>query len=162
MSGHCSRQLVLLLILILLGANVGLTGKERLFSKDIVLDNDCVLKVRETIAEAVSIKLFCTGRLVQRAGIPSADIRDENIQKVIFTGNVQAYFLTAWDRYSTYGAQTNVIIWKCANKWALVEAPFTRGFAEDRDKDGVFELIDYYPTERMFRFDNGRFIEIKK
>jgi hypothetical protein len=153
-------KLVAVFMLIL--SSVSLAENQRLFSKDILLGDGCTLKVRETKSEAVSIKLFCADRLVKKSEIPWAGIREDNIQKVTLRGNIQVYFITAWDRSSTYGAQTNIVVWKAQDKWSFVEAPFERGFVVDKDKKGVFDLIDYYQTEKVYRFDNGRFIEINK
>ncbi len=42
----------------------------------------------------------------------------------------------------------------------VVKTPFVRGFAQDRNKDGIVELVDYDPSEMVFAFRDGKFIKV--
>jgi hypothetical protein len=42
----------------------------------------------------------------------------------------------------------------------MIIAPFQRGFIEDRNSDGVHEIVEYYPEEKVYRFSDGEFIEV--
>lgn len=136
------------------------------FNKRVDLNDQCHLHVHEDGGGAVIVGLRCEGRgrnpmtTAYSVKIGNAGIDEEGFQKVTLDGNVAAYFITAWDRSSSFGAQTNVVVWKSNKQWRMVKAPFTRGFAEDRDKDGIVELVDYYPDESVYRFKDGAFIKV--
>jgi len=72
------------------------------------------------------------------------------------------YFITAWDRGSTFGAQTNVVVWKSGTGWSLVTTPFLRGFVEDKELTGRYDLVDTFPEEKHYQFEQGRFIQVGK
>lgn len=129
------------------------------YSKVIELSNDYSLKINESKDNTLVFELFYKKSVKKTAVVKNASTKDDLIKKVVLSSkdNID-YFITAYDKTSTFGAQTNVIVWKVGAKWSMVVAPFTRGFVEDRDKDGIYEIVDYYPAEKIYSFKNGAFI----
>jgi hypothetical protein len=161
MNTVATKLVILVVAIVLLCVNKASASDMR-FSKDIDLGDACGLLLRETKEEAVVVLLRCAGKEDNEVRVQWAGIRDEDVQRVIFKGGISAYFITAWDRSSTYGAQTNVVVWKGKKGWRIVKAPFVRGFVEDANKDGVYEIIDYYPKEVTYSFKDGKFPEVKE
>ncbi|MBN1115309.1 MAG: hypothetical protein JXA66_08205 [Oligoflexia bacterium] len=92
--------------------------------------------------------------------VKNASVNDELIKKISLTGkNSEDYFITAYDKTSTFGAQTNIVVYENGTSWSVIKAPFKRGLAEDRNNDGVYEVVDYYPVEKIYLFENGVFRE---
>jgi hypothetical protein len=143
-------------------SNGGTAGNhpQNLYSKTIPLSDNCVLKINESPNQSLTIGLYQYGNLTKSISIGNANTKDELIVPTRFDSKGgKYYFITAYDRSSTYGAQTNIVLWENGATWEMISAPFIRGFLEDRDKDGVFEIVERYPKDRVFAFDNGLFVE---
>ena len=141
-------------------------AQNTLYGKTISLpgeEDEYILKIYESSNGTLTLELYYDEDTLQKAmTIGNAATKDEMIQKVNLDGEGEnEYFITAYDRSSTYGAQTNIIIWERRLWWNMTCAPFERGFAEDRNKDGIYEIIEYYPEEKVYNFCNGLFIEQK-
>jgi len=133
-------------------------NSSELYSKTIEVSNNYSLKINESKDNTLVFELFFKKSLKKTAVVKNASTKDDLIKKVVLSKENIDYFITAYDKTSTFGAQTNVIVWRSGLKWSMVVAPFTRGFVEDRDKDGIYELVDYYPAEKIYSFRNGVFI----
>jgi hypothetical protein len=129
----------------------------------IALSDGYVIRSHETEEGAVRVGLFKVGSnvAVKSLTIKNAEMRSEDMEKAHFDSEGgEYYFLTACDQDSTYGAQTNIVVWKSGVTWDMIIAPFQRGFLRDRNSDGVHEIVEYYPEEKVYRFSNGEFIEV--
>jgi hypothetical protein len=167
------NKVFLLVVLLLINSSNIVASKEtekelssiQLYKKTIILpgEGEFALEIYESINDTLIVELRRYKNLIQKAiTIGNASIKDELIQKVNLDGKGgKEYFLTVYDRSSTYGHQTNIIIWKEGIWWNMLCAPFERGFIEDRNKDGIFEIINYYPNEKIYNFHRGLFIEYK-
>ena len=156
-------------LFVCISTNVAL-GSDEAFSKKITLDEEGAVTlsiVENTDEQNVSVILeSLDGMLRQVSVIEGASMRAENIQQARFNSQSKAYFLTAWNRGSTYGHQTNIIVWYRAETkdWAMIVAPFYRGELVDMNKDGMHEIANgpIRPTDKtvFYRFDNGKFVPI--
>ncbi|XZF15200.1 hypothetical protein ACTHGU_03615 [Chitinophagaceae bacterium MMS25-I14] len=74
-------------------------------------------------------------------------------------GAYKEYVISTYDKGSTYGAKSNIIIWYSDNLWHVTRDNFKRAFIKDVNKDGVFEIVDYFGEKKtVYHFDNGNFI----
>lgn len=133
------------------------------YKKTITLSNDYFLKIVESIEkETVTVHLIHNEKVVKSIVVDNASLDDDNVQRVNLDGSGELdYFLTAYDRSSTYGGQTNIIVWNSGRIWDMCEGPFQRGFAEDRNHDGITEVVEYYREEMVHIFIDGSFYPVK-
>ena len=160
-----------LTILFLLGSNTVLAEQKdtlpenKLYSKKIKLSTDYILTVHENQDGSITLDLS-QYYLIKSIKIGNAAIKNELIKKVnLDRDNKDEYFITVYDRSSTYGAQTNIILWDEGAGWDMLCAPFKRGFIEDENKDGIYEIVDKsevvdgYPVKKIYHFHKGFFIQ---
>lgn len=92
--------------------------------------------------------LLCEDGCIKRLNLQSSS---SNYQLVLFT----------YDLGSTFGRQALFVIWK-DDDWNIVKSNFSRPFLEDRNGDGIFEIIEYYqssnPDGDVYYFENGNFL----
>jgi hypothetical protein len=54
------------------------------------------------------------------------------------------------------------IVWYGYDSWNITKLPFQRTFIEDRNGDGIFELIEYYHSANkngdVYKFDKGNLL----
>lgn len=76
-------------------------------------------------------------------------------------GICKEYVIQTYDLGSTYGAQSIIIIWFDGDDWRVTRDFFQRAFIEDRDKDGIYEIVEYYHSKNkkgdIYRFKRGNF-----
>jgi hypothetical protein len=129
----------------------------------IALSDGYIIRSHETEEGDLRIGLFKLGSNIPLKSftVKNAEMRSEDMEKAHFDSEGgEYYFLTACDQNSTYGAQTNIVVWKSGVAWDMIIAPFQRGFIEDRNSDGVHEIVESYPEEKVYRFSDGEFIEV--
>ena len=139
--------LVAVISLMLVSAPV--LGQDRL---DVRLEGD----VGYTLAIAqndekgeTEISLGQYGVNVQTLTIGNAAFQKDAIQTVRFcAGCDPVVFIPAYDRSSTYGAETAVLVWSQGGAWSMSILPFQRTAVRDDDGDGVFVLQDEWPEDR--------------
>jgi len=129
---------------------------------DKVLDNGFRLVITDIAERDLVLSLEKPGRMTQKITVENANIAPELIEEVeLVKGEGKLYFLTAFDRSSTYGAQTSILLWKSDNRWQMTQAPYIRAEVEDPDGDGIFEIVETYPTRKSYAFSKGRFSAIE-
>jgi len=73
---------------------------------------------------------------------------------------INSYVIETYVRGSTYGAKNIITIWYSKGTWNITRVGnYSRIFIEDRDKDGVFEFVEYYLSKKksgdVYKFENG-------
>jgi len=156
---------LLLIILIVLFSNIKTIAvtSDSLYQNEINLKNSYLLEIKER-NDIVRIVLYKNKNLIKGIDIGNAGIRDDLIKQVELDGNREngkEIFITVYDKDSTYGAQTNIVLWKQGIHWNMQSAPFLRGFIIDVNQDDIFEIVDYYPEKNIYIFRDGLFINIE-
>lgn len=110
------------------------------------------------------------GFLIDIAGSPSSDLesRDNFVfeYKLNKEDTLKEYVVKTANISSTYGALEYYVIWGSYNgaiyKWHLTNLGLQRPFIEDRDSDGIYEIVEYYNSKNkngeVFHFQNGKLI----
>ncbi|MDJ1495066.1 hypothetical protein QNI19_19160 [Cytophagaceae bacterium DM2B3-1] len=85
------------------------------------------------------------------------------------TTKEKEFVIKSFNKGSTYGAQSLFIIWTDDYTWYVTRDIFQRdifqrAMLEDRNKDGVYEIVEYYGSSnkkgKVYRFRNGGFQEL--
>lgn len=81
----------------------------------------------------------------------------------IISNKKKEYVLESYVNGSTYGAGNIFIIWNDGIDWQIDKTPFQRAFLEDRDGDGVLEIVEYFNSKTedgdVYEFANGCFMK---
>ncbi len=74
------------------------------------------------------------------------------------------YVIKSFDKGSTYGKQSLFIIWYDNYTWRVTRDIFQRAMIEDRNKDGIYEMVEYDNASnekgKVYHFRNGNFLEL--
>lgn len=74
------------------------------------------------------------------------------------------FVIGTYDVSSTYGAEALFVIWCDGYGWNICKAPFQSAVLDDRNKDGVMEIVERYNSEDkkgdVYRFKDGCFERI--
>lgn len=157
------RKLPLItVLLIILNCLVSKTlSNDELFQKDINLTNSYKLSIQEEENDFVSLTLYQSNKIIKGLIIGDAGIKNELIQKVELDGDYdKEYFISVYYKGSTFGAMKNIILWKKGIHWYMHDTPFARGFVEDVDNNGIYEIVNYYPEKDIYIFKDGLLINI--
>jgi hypothetical protein len=108
------------------------------------------------------------GRSYGSASVMFSDVvKDSVIVKPykLSNGIFKEYVIQTYDLGSTYGAQSLIIIWFDGDEWRVTRDIFQRAFIEDRNKDGIYEIVEYYHSKNkkgdVYRFTDGNFELLK-
>ncbi len=156
------KILILGIIIFISGCSLSATQEESwiYYSKIMRLTNSYVLKIEESTYGILTFDLFQNSILIKSIPIENSTMNDEMIELTHFDSKGgKYYFITAYDRSSTYGATSNIVVWESGSHWDMILTPCVYGRIEDRDNDGVFEIIDEFSSERIYKFENGVFSE---
>ncbi len=130
---------------------------------DMPLEHGFRLVIREVLQSDLVLSLEKPGRMTQSITVENANIAKELIEEVVLVkGEEKLYFLTAFDRSSTYGAQTSILLWQNKGRWQMTEAPYVRAVVEDLDGDGIFEIVETYLKKKSYSFSKGLFSALEK
>lgn len=128
-----------------------------LFHKTIVLTNHFKLVIVELGNDSLTLTLFQSKHAKKNILVENASTNASLIQKEkVCNSGESIYFITAYDRDSTYGAQTSIIVWQSGSVWKMVKAPFARGSLKDTGRLGIYEIIDDYPKKKTYCFHDGK------
>ena len=128
------------------------------------LNSRLLLKVMEQEDLSAVAEITYDGRAYHIATIENAAISE--VRKVRLCSDCKEnYFISLYDRSSTYGATTGIVAWQNEwGNWRLQVLPFSVAGIEDENKDGVFELVDFHsgktenkfcPAKIKYKFRNG-------
>ena len=133
------------------------------FNKTLQLSKNYSVKITEFASkQTVVFQLINNGKAIKTITVPNSSTDQRLVKKLNLNGvgNLD-YFIIAYDLTSTFGAETDIIVWDNGTVWDMCKAPFISGSPEDRNADGIYEMIDTYPEEKCYFFDNGTFYPIK-
>ncbi len=134
-----------------------------LFDLTLTLTNDFQFNIQENENYSLRLTLSQGNKIQERLIIENANTKLKLIQKEKLCKDCKyIYFITAYDRSSTYGAQTNIILWQLNQTWKVFKTPFARGSLE-KNSNGEYEIIERwpYPKKTTYHFEQGKLIEIK-
>ncbi len=134
-----------------------------LFNTTLVLTNDFQFNIQENKNHSLILTLSQGNKIQERLIIENANTKLKYIQKEKLCKECKGiYFITAYDRSSTYGAQTSIILWQLNQTWKVFKAPFTRASLEKTIND-EYKIIEHwpYPKKTIYHFEQGKLIEIK-
>lgn len=82
-------------------------------------------------------------------------------KKELMKNETDEFIIETYVDGSTYGAEHLVIIWNDGLYWNITAAPFQRAFLEDRNNDGILEIVEYYGSKNkkgdVYSFKDGCF-----
>lgn len=144
---------ILTVILILLAAAPCYAKEEA--QKTILLNGQFYLKVVEQPDLSTVVSITSDERTYHMATVENAAV--SQVKKVRFCRSCpESCFIALYDRSSTYGATTGIIAWQGREGgWYLQVLPFSIAGIEDKDNDGVFELVDRYSEKMKYKFRYG-------
>ncbi len=148
---------------LLLFAMFGIQGlsTESQFHTTLTLTNDFQLNIKETEDYSLTLTLSQANKIKETLTMENANTKMKLIQKEKLCGTCEyIYFITAYDRSSTYGSQTNIIVWQSNQSWKMLKTPLEQGFLE-KDSNGKYEIVEYYPKKKTYSFQEGKLIEVK-
>lgn len=129
------------------------------FLKTITLSNSFVLKIFETRDERLWIDLRKKESRVKAISIGYSSSRDELIVPTnLDSKGGKYYFITTYHRGGW--SSKNIIAWENKDHWDIILVPFDNCSLEDRDNDGVFDIIDN-DLGIIFSFSDGQFVRKK-
>jgi len=134
-----------------------------LFDLTLTLTNDFQFNIQENENYSLRLTLSQGNKIQERLIIENANTNMKLIQKEKLCKDCKyIYFITAYDRSSTYGAQTNIILWQLNQTWKVFKTPFARGFLK-KNSNGEYEITERwpYPKKTTYHFEQGKLIEIK-
>ena len=130
------------------------------------LGSDYELQVRtDEVAGTLTAVVSYGGDLVQSVTIGNASYNPDEIAAVVLCeGCDQSYYIGAWDRSSTYGATTGLVVWSDGGWWRISILPLSVAGIDGPGPQGVFTLTESIGTTRgepvrRFSFRNGFLIE---
>lgn len=114
-------------------------------------------------AGTLTATIFSGGELSTSVTLGNASFHPHSVKQVVLCrGCDPSYFIPAWDRSSTYGATTGLVLWG-RGWWTISILPLSVAGIEDPDGDGVTMLRDFfrnYDNEPVrFTFKRGRLID---
>ena len=138
----------------------GLSAESQ-FNTTLELRNNFQLNIKETEDYSLTLTLSQANKIKETLTIENANTKMKLIQKEKLCKACEyIYFITAYDRSSTYGSQTNIIVWQSNQIWKIFKAPFERGFLE-KSSNGEYKIIEYLPKKTTYHFQQGKLIEVK-
>ncbi len=141
-------------------AGAGFALAEMAFEKVIDLGEGEQLRISDNADSVLTLTLTSDGQLSESYSLANASTDEDSITQHKFCAECEpAFFVPAYDRSSTYGATTGIVVWNNP-WWRLSILPLSRADAEDSDGDGVSEIVDYTVVDQqerktIYRFDNG-------
>ncbi|MCP4382822.1 MAG: hypothetical protein GY798_15615 [Hyphomicrobiales bacterium] len=116
-------------------------------------------------AVTLTVTLTYNDRMTTALTIANASFTPQDVKPVILCRQCEpTYFIAAWDRSSTYGATTGLVLWK-RGWWNIAVLPMSVAGIEGPDKNGVSVLIE--SSDRgtdggpaRFGFRDGRLIDL--
>lgn len=115
---------------------------------------------RQGIEMKLSLRNNNDGYLFDMGAMSNADFNPKSlpnpIRKVnMDTDSTPEYIVECSVMGSTYGAFYNFIIWFQDDFWYITKIPFDRAFIEDKNSDGIYEIINY---KKDSTYDSYQFI----
>lgn len=154
-----SRYKILLFIVIIYVMSSFPIFSSDLYHQQIKLNHSYQIDISEIDAGVIEVKLSKNNKLINKITLDNAGIKKELVENINIDNYGECdYFITVYNLGSTYGAQTNIIVWDNGMQWNMICLPFERGFAEDRNEDNIYEIVNYYPEETVYSFNNGLLI----
>lgn len=157
------RTIVCALALII-GASVAVA--ETRFSKSLDLGEGTALSISDNADRTLTVTLLTDGRISEAYTLGNAITDEASIIQVKLCADCHnAYYIPAFDRSSTYGATTGIVVWK-DSWWRLSVLPFSTAQIEDTDGDGISEIVDYergggQGPKTVYSFDYGLLVKRK-
>ncbi len=145
---------------------VSAAAAETRFSKNFDLGEGTTLRVGDSADRTLTVTLLTDGQINEAYTLANAMTDDASIIQVKLCADCQnAYYIPAFDRSSTYGATTGIVVWK-DSWWRLSVLPFSTAQIEDTDGDGVSEIVDYergggQGPKTVYNFDYGLLVKRK-
>ena len=132
--------------------------------KTFQLSYSCQLKVMEQLDLSTVVEINVDEQAYHIVTIENAAISEIKKTRLCETCK-ESYFISLYDRSSTYGSTTGIVAWQNGwDNWYLRVLPFILALIEDENNDGVFELVDqysektenkFYPVKMKYRFRDG-------
>lgn len=147
-------------------AGVSLALAETRFSKELDLGEGTMLRIGDSADRALTVTLLTEGRVSEAYTLGNAITDAASIKQVKLCAECEkAYYIPAFDRSSTFGATTGILVWK-DSWWRLSVLPFSTAKVEDSDGDGVSEIVDYeigggQERKTIYTFDYGLLVKRK-
>lgn len=155
-----TNLIVSLVAALSLMTTAGMSMAQTPLKKTIDLGDDTRLSIAEGNDRSLTVSITSGGQVTESYTVGNAAVDPAEIKRQKFCQDcVPAYFIPAYDRTSTYGATTGIVVWNPA-WWRLSILPLTRPMAEDKNGDGISEIVDHevvdgQPRETVYRFDRG-------
>lgn len=100
-------------------------------------------------AGTLRVELLHGAQMVQAVEVGNAAIEPRPINAVQLCPDCEPVVLVrAYDRSSTYAAETGVLAWRNGYYWSLALLPFEHAELRDEDGNGLFELVNAQPEDR--------------
>jgi hypothetical protein len=117
------------------------------------LNSSDSLKVIEQENLSTSVEINVYKQVYKLVTIENAAI--SKVQKIkLCEGCKESYFISLYDRSSTYGSTTGIVAWQNrSGNWSLMTLPFRVAGVVDDNKDGVFKLVDWYSEKTENKFN---------
>ncbi len=147
-------------------AGVSVAVAESRFAKNLDLGEGTTLRVGDSADRTLTVTLLTDGQISEAYTLANAMTDDASIIQVKLCADCQnAYYIPAFDRTSTYGATTGIVVWK-DSWWRLSVLPFSTAQIEDIDGDGISEIVDYergggQGAKTIYSFDYGLLVKRK-
>lgn len=156
------RRAIAFIIAMSLAIIAGTTSAmaEQQFVKVIDLGEGERLHISDSEDGLLTVAVTNDGNVIESYSLANAFTDEASIKRQKFCAECEtSYFIPAYDRSSTYGATTGIVVWNNP-WWRLSILPLSRADAEDSDGDGVSEIVDYTVVDQqerktIYRFDNG-------
>lgn len=138
-----------------------ITSDKKFYKKQISLTNNYSIRLFELENNMFEVELYYKDSKIHSNEFFGYLTNDTLIKKVnLDSDSGLEYCITLYNIGSTYGSQTNIIVWDNDDTWDYCVAPFEKGEVEDRNNDGIYEIVEYYSKygkEGVYSFDKGYF-----
>ena len=108
---------------------------------------------------SVTVTLANDAELQESVTLGNADVKPDQIKTYKFCSSCSpAYFVPVFDRTSTYGATTGIIVWQ-GGWWSLTVLPLSVAGVAGPDKHGAYWLTDTSKLNGHTRVDRYLFVD---
>lgn len=152
------------IVALIAGASIAVA--EARFAKSFDLGERTTLRIGDGADRTLTVTLLTEGRVSEAYTLGNAITDAASIKQVKLCAECEkAYYIPAFDRSSTFGATTGILVWK-DSWWRLSVLPFSSAKVEDSDGDGVSEIVDYevgggQERKTIYNFDYGLLVKRK-
>lgn len=130
------------------------------YRDEITLDDGYSLVISKDTEETASVSILSQDKsyLYSSFTVGNAGFVTKSVQKLILDKKSKkpAYLVELYDKSSTYGAMTSVIVYENP-WWEIAIIPDDQAYVKDLDGDGAYEIITR--DNKILQFEAGMFKE---